>query len=106
MDGKEKDKVFNPNVCFNADDYRRFEEESVESENTIYVSEKWYKKHKKAVDEYSHRLSSDNGKDLTFASGLKTVHMPAKSSMTLDEFWEQNHMSNHTWGVTIGRGVK
>lgn len=103
MDGKEKDK-FNPNVCFNADDYRRFEEESVESENTVYVSEKWYKKHKKAVEECKRQLSG--GKDLTFASGLKTVHMPAKSTMTLDEFWEQNRMSNHTWGVTIGRGAK
>ena len=55
---------------------------------------------KKAVEEYKHRLYG--GKDFTFASGLKTVRMPAKSTMTLDEFWEQNHMSNHTWGVTIG----
>lgn len=96
MDGKEKDK-FNPNVCFNSDDYRRFEEERAESTEAIVVSEKWYKKHK-------HQLFG--GKDLTFASELKTVHMPAKSTMTLDEFWEQNRMSNHTWGVTIGRGVK
>lgn len=100
MDDKEKDKVFNPNTCFNSDDYRRFEEERAESAETIIVSEKWYKKHKKAVEECKHRLS--DGKDLTFASGLKTVRMPAKSTMTLDEFWEQNRMSNHTWGVTIG----
>ena len=40
MDGKEKDKVFNPNVCFNSDDYRRFEKESAESTETIVVSEK------------------------------------------------------------------
>lgn len=100
MDGKEKDKVFNPNVCFNSDDYCRFEKESTESAETIVVSEKWYKKHKKAVEEYKHQLSG--GKDLTFASGLKVVHMPAKTTMTLDEFWEQNRMSNHTWGVTIG----
>lgn len=100
MDGKEKDKVFNPNVCFNADDYRRFEEECAESAETIVVSEKWYKRHKKAAEKYKQQLSG--GKDLTFASGLKVVHMPAKSTMTLDEFWEQNRMSNHTWGVTIG----
>lgn len=92
MDGKEKDK-FNPNVCFNSDDYRRFEDERAESAETIVVTEKWYKKHKRQLF---------GGKDLTFASGLKTVHMPAKSTMTLDEFWEQNRMSNHTWGVTIG----
>ena len=99
MDGKEKDK-FNPNVCFNLDDYRRFEEESSKSAEIIVVSEKWYKRHKKAVGEYKRQLSG--GKDLTFAYELKTVHMPAKSTMTLDEFWEQNRMSNHTWGVTIG----
>ena len=92
MDGKEKDK-FNPNVCFNLDDYRRFEEESSKSAEIIVVSEKWYKRHKRQLS---------GGKDLTFAYGLKTVHMPAKSTMTLDEFWEQNRMSNHTWGVTIG----
>lgn len=100
MDGKEKNKVFNPNICFNSDDYRRFEEERMESAETIVVSEKWYKKHKKAVENFARQLSG--GKDLTFASGLKTVRMPAKSTMTLDEFWEQNRMSNHTWGVTIG----
>lgn len=99
MDGKEKDK-FNPNVCFNLDDYRRFEDESAKSAETIVVSEKWCKRHKKAVEKHKQQLS--DSKDLTFASGLKTVHMPIKSTMTLDEFWEQNHMSNHTWGVTIG----
>lgn len=100
MDDKEKDKAFNPNTCFNSDDYRRFEEERAESAETVVISEKWYKSHKKAVEEYKHRLYG--GKDFTFASELKTVCMPAKSTMTLDEFWEQNHMSNHTWGVTIG----
>ena len=100
MDGKEKDKVFNPNTCFNLDDYHRFEEERMESAETIVLSEKWYKKHKKAVKEYTHQLSG--GKDLTFASGTKVVRMPTKTTMTLDEFWEQNHMSNHTWGVTVG----
>ena len=100
MDGKEKDKVFNPNVCFNLDDYHRFEKESAKSAETIVVSEKWYKKHKKAVENFARQLSG--GKDLTFASGTKVVRMPAKSTMTLDEFWEQNRMSNHTWGVTVG----
>lgn len=101
MDNKEKDKTFNPEVCFNLDAYRRFEKESAESSaETIVVSEKWYKKHKKAVEQYKRQLSG--GKDMTFASGLKAEHVSTKSAMTLDEFWEQNHMSNHTWGVTIG----
>ncbi len=100
MDNKEKDKSFNPEVCFNLDAYRRFEKESAESTETIVVSEKWYKKHKRAVEQYKHQLSG--GKDMTFASGEQVQYLSAKSTMTLDEFWEQNHMSNHTWGVTIG----
>ena len=100
MDDKEKDKTFNRKVCFNLDDYRRFEEESMESAETIVVSEKWYKKHKKAIEQYKRQMSG--GKDFTFASGEQVQYLSAKSTMTLDEFWEQNRMSNHTWGVTIG----
>ena len=100
MDGKEKDKVFNPNTCFNSGDYRRFEEERAESTETIVVSEKWYKKHKKAVEQYKRQMSG--GKGLTFASGEQVHYLSTKSTMSLDEFWEQNRMSNHTWGVTIG----
>ena len=100
MDNKEKDKTFNPKVCYNLDDCRRFEEESVESAETIVVSEKWYKKHKKAVEQYKRQMSGGMG--LTFASGEQVHYLSVKSTMSLDEFWEQNRMSNHTWGVTIG----
>ena len=100
MDGKKDGVKLNPKVCFTADDYQRFEEESIESETTIVVPEKWYRKHKSVIERFKRQLFC--GKDLKFVSGERVCHMPAKSSMTLNEFWEQNHMSNHTWGVTVG----
>lgn len=62
MDGKEKEFVPNPNVCFDK--------------------------------------KLRGGKDFKFKSGVRTVHLKTNSTMTLDEFWEKNHMSNHTWDVS------
>ena len=66
-------KRYNPKVCFTAEDYRRFEEESFESMTTIVVSEDWARKHKSALERFKGKLSG--GKDFKFKSGEREDHL-------------------------------